>query len=83
MLQFIFTRNPQLKPRWFAIFQRITNKNRLVGVEGLEPSRANAQRILSPVCLPIPPHPHILEGSFLFLPSLSIYIISYFFLKIK
>lgn len=32
---------------------------KLVGMEGLEPSRCCHPRILSPVCLPIPPHPHI------------------------
>ena len=31
----------------------------MVGMEGLEPSRAKAQQILSLWCLPIPPHPHI------------------------
>lgn len=31
----------------------------MVGMEGLEPSRAKAQQILSLTCLPIPPHPHI------------------------
>ena len=30
----------------------------MVGVVGLEPTRLYSQRILSPVRLPIPPHPH-------------------------
>lgn len=31
----------------------------MVRVEGLEPSRAKTQQILSLSCIPIPPHPHI------------------------
>ena len=31
---------------------------------GLEPARANAHRILSPACLPIPPPRHILKTQF-------------------
>lgn len=34
-------------------------KTGMVGAEGLEPSRPKGQRILSPLCLPIPPRPHI------------------------
>lgn len=30
-----------------------------VGVVGLEPTRGNPQRILSPLCLPIPAYPHV------------------------
>ena len=32
----------------------------LVGVVGLEPTRGEPQRILSPFCLPIPAYPHIM-----------------------
>ena len=31
----------------------------MVRIEGVEPSRFFNLRILSPVCLPIPPYPHI------------------------
>ena len=43
----------------------------MVGMEGLEPSRSYLQRILSPLRLPIPPHPHILEVPTGFEPVLT------------
>ena len=37
----------------------------LVGVEGFEPSRYCYQRILSPICLPIPTYPHFGCGNWI------------------
>lgn|GEM_PF-6822484 len=36
----------------------LTDSNSLVRMVGLEPTRNHFHGILSPACLPIPPHPH-------------------------
>ena len=54
----------------------------MVGVTGIEPVRYRYRGILSPLCLPVPPHPHILRK--LFIISLTyINIITYFFTNVK
>ena len=43
----------------------------MVGMKGLEPIRSCLQRILSPLRLPIPPHPHKLEVPIGFEPMIT------------
>ena len=56
----VVKRSIQLSYR--RIFQcntkQFLNKYTMVGMVGLEPTRCYHQRILSPLRLPIPPHPH-------------------------
>ena len=43
-----------------VILKEVTFRNGMVPVTGFEPARYFYRGILSPMCLPIPPHRHII-----------------------
>ena len=78
-------------PNWWPDLMSLTS---MVGVTGIEPVRYHYRGILSPLCLPVPPHPHIarlvngyqsveLIRALLYKSLTYINIITYFFWNVK
>ena len=78
-------------PNWWPNLMSLTS---MVGLTGIEPVRYHYRGILSPLCLPVPPHPHIarlvkgyqsaeLIRALLYKSLTYINIITYFFWNVK